>query len=89
MPAVVLWDYMRQYGWQVATQKVRNTGALIVHSAWIVSPLLIRGNRVHWILGAIAAAGGAFYDPNPMFWASLGLGVVVLSSCFRRGFLEA
>jgi hypothetical protein len=89
MPAVVLWDYMRQYGWQVAAQKMKNTGALIVHAAWIVSPFLIRGNRWHWILGAITAAGGAFYDPNPMFWASLGLGVVVLSSCFRRGFLEA
>ena len=63
--------------------------ALIVHSAWIVSPLLIRGNRWNWTLGAIAAVGGAFYDPNPMFWASLGLGVVFLSSCFRRGFLEA
>ena len=89
MPAVVLWDYMRKYGWQVLTQKVKNAAALIVHSAWLVSPLLIRGNRYHWALGAIAAAGGAFYDPHPLFWASLGLGVVLLSSCFRRGFLEA
>lgn len=89
MPAVVLWDYMRKYGWQVLTQKVKNGAALIVHSAWIVSPLLIRSGRLHWILGAIAAAGGAFYDPNPMFWASLGLGVVVLSSCFKKDFLDA
>ncbi len=89
MPAVVLWDYMRKYGWQVLTQKVKNAAALIVHSAWIISPLLIRGNRWHWILGAITSAGGAFYDPNPMFWASLGLGVVVLSSCFKRDFLDA
>jgi hypothetical protein len=89
MPATVLWDYMRKYGWQVLAQKVKNAAALIVHSAWIVSPLLIRGNRLNWILGAIAAIGGAFYDPNPMFWASLGLGVVVLSSCFRKNFLEA
>jgi hypothetical protein len=89
MPAAVLWSYMRKYGWQVATQKVKNTAALIVHSAWIVSPLLIRGNRWNWALGAIAAAGGAFYDPNPMFWASLGLGVVVLSSCVGRDFLDA
>jgi hypothetical protein len=89
MPAVVLWDYMRKYGWQVATQKVKNAAALIVHSAWIVSPLLIRGNRWNWILGAIASLGGAFYDPNPMFWASLGLGVVVLSSCLKKDFLQA
>ena len=89
MPAGVLWDYMRKYGWQVLTQKVKNAAALTVHCAWILSPLLIRGNRWNWILGAIASAAGAFYDPNPMFWASLGLGVVVLSSCLRRGFLEA
>ena len=89
MPMAVLWGYMQKYGWQVATQKVKNTAALVVHSAWIVSPLLVRGNRWNWALGAILAAGGAFYDPNPMFWASLGLGVVVLSSCFGRGFLNA
>ena len=89
IPAVVLWDYMQKYGWQVLTQKVKNAAALIVHSAWIVSPLLIRGNRWNWLLGAIASAAAAFYDPNPMFWASLGLGVVVLSSCFNKTFLEA
>lgn len=89
MPAAVLAGYMQKYGWQVATQKVKNAAALVVHSAWIVSPLLIRGSRWNWALGAIAGVGGAFYDPNPMFWASLGLGVVVLSSCVRLGFLEA
>jgi hypothetical protein len=89
MPLAVLWGYMQKYGLQVMGQKAKNAGALIVHSAWIVSPLLIRGRRIHWVLGAIAAAGGALYDPNPMFWASLGLGVVVLASCLRRGFLEA
>jgi hypothetical protein len=89
LPLAVLWGYMQKYGLQVLTQKGRNAGALVVHSAWIVSPLLIRGNRWNWALGAIAAAGGAFYDPNPMFWASFGLGVVVLASCWRSGFLEA
>jgi hypothetical protein len=89
MPAVVLWDYMRKYGWQVAAQKAKNTAALVVHSAWILSPLLIRGDRVHWALGGIASLAGAFYDPNPMFWASLGLGVVVLSSCVKKEFLNA
>jgi hypothetical protein len=89
MPAAVLWGYMQKYGWQVAAQKAKNAAALVVHSAWIVSPLLIRGNRWNWALGAIAAAGGAFYDPNPMFWASLGLGVVVLSACSGRDFLDA
>ncbi len=88
MPLAVLWGYMQQYGLQVIAQKGKNAAALVVHSAWVISPLLIRGNRWNWALGAIAAAGGAFYDPNPMFWASLGLGVVVLASCWRPGFLE-
>jgi hypothetical protein len=88
MPAAVLWGYMRKYGWQVAKQKAKNTAALVVHSAWIVSPLLIRGNRWNWALGAIAAVAVAFYDPSPMFWASLGLGVVVLTSCIGRDFLD-
>ena len=89
MPAAMLWGYMQKYGWEVGAQKLKNTAALVVHSAWIVSPLLIRGNRWNWVLGAIAAAGGVFYDPNPMFWASLGLGIVVLSSCVGRDFLDA
>jgi hypothetical protein len=89
MPAAVLWGYMQKYGLQVLAQKAKNAAALVVHSAWIVSPLLIRGQRSNWALGAIAAAAGAFYDPNPMFWASLGLGIVVLSSCFGREFMKA
>ncbi len=89
MPATVLWDYMQKYGWQLAGQKAKNAAALVVHSAWIVSPLLIRGNRWNWIFGAAAAVCGAFYDPNPMFWASLGLGAVVLASCLTKEFLGA
>jgi hypothetical protein len=88
MPATVLWDYMQKYGWQALAQKGKNTAALVVHSAWIVSPLLIRGKRWNWILGAVTGLAGAFYDSNPMFWVSLGLGVVVLASCFKKGFLE-
>ncbi len=88
-PAAVLAGYMHKYGWQEFTQKIRNAAALTVHSAWMLSPLLIRGNRWNWALGLIAAVGGAFYDPNPMFWASLGLGVVALTSCFKKDFLEA
>ena len=89
MPVAVLLKYSQHYAFHALTQKLRNAGALIVHSAWIVSPLLIRGSRWNWALGAAAAAGGAFYDPNPMFWASLGLGVVVLSSCIGKTLLES
>jgi len=91
MPVAVLVGYMQHYAFQALAQKLRNAGALIVHSAWIVSPLLIRGSRWNWALGAAAAVGAAFYDSNPMFWASFGLGVVALSSCsfVGREFLPA
>lgn len=102
MPAAVLAGYIHSHGWRVLAQMEKAAAALVVHAAWMISPLLIRGNRWNWALGAIAAAGGAFYDPNPMFWASWGLGVVLLSSLVARprvgapsrlvstpGFLEA
>ncbi len=60
----------------------------MVHLAWMVSPVILltlipRGGRWRWIVAAIAAAGAAFYDPNPLFWISFGLGVWVLVWCVR------
>src|SRR6202044_1531844 len=48
-----------------------------------------RGPRWRWILAGIGAAGAAFYDPNPLFWASFGGGVLLLTSCMGRDFLNA
>src|ERR1035438_6343491 len=55
----------------------------------MVSPLILltlvpRGGKRRWIevsLGALAAAGAAFYDPNPLFWISFGLGIWLLVWC--------
>jgi 4-amino-4-deoxy-L-arabinose transferase-like glycosyltransferase len=90
LPAAVLTGYLQTL--EVIANKVRNAGALVVHFGWIVSPLLVlttffRGAKWRWIAALVVAAAGAFYDPNPLFWASLGCGVLVLTSCLGRGFL--
>jgi len=92
LPASMLLEYMRSYHLQAQPNKLRSAVALIVHSAWIVSPLLVlflRGPRWKWIVAAIAAGAGAFYDPNALFWFSLGCGVLLLASAIGRGFLTA
>jgi Dolichyl-phosphate-mannose-protein mannosyltransferase len=96
MPAAVLAGYMRSYHFAALVQSARGAAALVVHLAWIVSPLILltlisRGGRWRWIAAAVGAAGAAFYDPNPLFWISFGLGVWILSWCVSgsnsQGFL--
>lgn len=94
LPATVLAGYMQTYGLQAIAQKTRNAAALVVHLGWIVSPLLvlaafIRGPKWRWIAAGIAATAAAVYDPNPLFWAFFGCGVLVLMSCIGREFLAA
>ena len=94
LPAAVLAGYMQSYGFQALGHKLPNTAALMVHSAWVVSPVLVLaaflpGRRWKWIAAVLASLGAAAYDPNPLFWASIGCGVLLLASCIRWGFLEA
>lgn len=83
MPAAVLAGYMQSYHFAAFQQVLRGATALIVHLAWIVSPLIVlflvaRGSRRLWIVAALAALGAAAYDINPLFWASFALGAWVL-----------
>jgi hypothetical protein len=91
MPAAVLAGYMSSYHFAAFAQSLRGASALVVHLAWMVSPVILlalvpRGGKGRWIVAAAAAAGAAFYDPNPLFWISFGLGVWVLVWCLGRGF---
>ncbi|HML18845.1 MAG TPA: glycosyltransferase family 39 protein [Bryobacteraceae bacterium] len=91
LPATVLAGYMQTYGLQSLANKARSATALIIHSAWIVSPLIVlaafgRGRR--WIFAAIAAAAAAIYDPNPLFWASVGCAVLLFAACWGKKFLN-
>ncbi len=92
LPAAMLAGYMNSYQLQAASNKLRSAAALVVHSGWIVCPLVVlflKGPKWRYAAAAIAAAGGAFYDHNPLFWFSLGCGVLLLTSCIGRGFLGA
>ena len=92
LPASMLAGYMKTYGLQAGSNKLRSAAALVVHAGWILSPLVVlflRGPKWRWIAAGIAAAAAAIYDPNPLFWFSFGCGVFLLASCIGRGFLGA
>ena len=82
LPAAVLLGYMRRF--ETKSNVLRSGVALVVHSGWIVSPFLVMAaflSRQKWPLfltaGAMLAA--ALYDLNPLFWLSVGCGVLVLA----------
>jgi len=80
LPAGILANYMSTYGLQVLAQKVKSAVALTGHLAWLVFPTL-------WIPPLYAlpfAVGAAFYDLNPLFWGSIGVGVGILIWCARH-----
>jgi hypothetical protein len=85
LPARVLTSYLATYGFESAINKLRNAAGLTVHLSWLVFPLIAivafaRGRRVAALAGGLAAVGAAFYDPHPLFWMSLGTGVLILVS---------
>ncbi len=89
LPAAVLTGYMQSYGMQALTQKVRNAAALTAHLGWLVCPLLpLLAFRLRPIVPALlvglAMAVSAFFDPNPLFWLSIGAGVLILVWCARH-----
>ena len=92
MPAAVLAGYLRSFRFESLENNARGAAALIVHLAWIVSPVILislfpKAGRARWIAAAAAAAGAAIYDTNPLFWVSFGLGMFALAWCFEQGFL--
>lgn len=89
MPAAVLARYMQSYHFNALAQTVRGATALVVHLAWMISPLILlvlipRGSRRLWIVAGVAAAGAAAYDLNPLFWGSFALGAWVLGWCVEQ-----
>jgi hypothetical protein len=88
LPAAMLAGYMQSHGLQALASKARSAAALVVHSGWIVSPLLVfaavRG-RWPWALAGATAILAAIFDPNPLFWLSMACGVMVLIWTIRHG----
>ena len=80
LPAQVLAGYMQTYGLQAFDQKIRNAVALTGHLAWIVFP----GLWLPPLMTIPVAIGAAFYDLNPLFWASIAIGLGILLWCARK-----
>jgi hypothetical protein len=80
LPAQVLAGYMQTYGLQTFDQKIRNAVALTGHLAWVVFP----GLWLPPLMTIPAAIGAAIYDLNPLFWASITIGIGILIWCARN-----
>ncbi len=89
LPASVLAGYFHSYGWQALSNKLKNAAALTVHTAWIVFPLLAAAaflrRSPRWLaaIAALGMAGGIWVDAHPLFWASGGIGLLVVLECIR------
>jgi len=80
LPTGVLANYLTTYGFEALTQKLKSAVALTDHLAWIVFPTL----SVPSLLTIPFAIGAAFYDLNPLFWASIAVGTGILIRCIQR-----
>ncbi len=86
MPAAVLAGYFQTYALQTLALKVKNAAALTGHAGWLIFPVLAviafwPAARGLWLVVLAAAAGAAFADSAPLFWASIGVGVMLLARC--------
>jgi len=81
----VLAGYFTSYGLQQFANKVKNALALTAHTGWIAFPVLTAlAFRMRWPVALSAAIAGAFIDPNPLFWASFGIGALAIAWCIRK-----
>ena len=80
LPAGVLANYLTTYGFEALAQKLKSAVALTGHLAWLVFPAL----SIPSLLTIPIAIGAAFYDYNPLFWASIAVGIGILIRCAQR-----
>jgi hypothetical protein len=79
LPATVLAGYFSSYGLQQLANKLKNAAALTAHTGWLVFPALAAvAFRSRWPVGVAFAGVGFFIDANLLFWASFGVGAMVL-----------
>lgn len=73
-PVAVATGYFNEYGLQRLQAKLLNAAALTGHLAWLAGPAAVF--EPSWTL--LTAVPAAFFDWNPLFWASFALGVLIL-----------
>jgi len=87
LPASVLAGFFETYGLQSLSRKLTNAAALTAHLAWVVFPPLavaaFGAGRKALIATSLIGAGAAWLDAHPVFWASFGVGVLILTHWAR------
>src|SRR5258706_16482921 len=79
---------MRIYQAQAVGEKGGVAVAPLVLLGRATSALLVRGSELAWTGPLAGASGAARYDPRPLFWISIGCGVLILLSAVKeRGFI--
>lgn len=78
LPAGELLGHFREHGFQRLEMKLRNAAALTGHLGLMAAPLvLLAAPRRLLYLGAAAAVLAALFDPHPLFWLPVALGVII------------
>jgi len=83
-PAGILANYMSTYGLQEMARKMKSAVALTGHLSWLVFPALWPALSIPSLYALPFAIGASFYDPNPLFWGSIAVGVGILIWCARH-----
>lgn len=89
LPAGELMGHFRNYGLQRLEMKIRNAMGLLGHLGLVLSPVAGLALAMHsgwwtWALAGTAASIAAIVDPNPLFWAPVSLGVLLLGWVLGR-----
>lgn len=94
LPASVLTGYLHSYGFQALEQKLRNALALLIHSLWIVFPLLLppallaawrrkkaaEAFLAAWILVFFAGAVAVFFAGSARYLLPIAASLAILAS---------
>lgn len=73
-PVLMSAQYFSDYGLQRLANKLASAAALTAHLAWLTGP--VAEFQAGWPL--LAGLPAAWLDPNPLFWASFALGLLIL-----------
>lgn len=73
-PVAVSVGYFQEYGMQRLAAKLSSGAALTGHLAWLAGPVAVW----EWSWALLAGIPAAYFDWNPLFWLSFGIGVMIL-----------